>query len=65
MTERIAEGAKIRRQSAVTVINSLRSRRGDRSTLAGTNALRTTRSTLAEPEGNAQRGGSNLFLALK
>ena len=34
MTERIAEGAKIRRQSAVTVINSLRSRRGDRSTLA-------------------------------
>ena len=34
MTERIAEGAKIRRQSAVTVINALRSRRGDRSTLA-------------------------------
>jgi hypothetical protein len=34
MTERIAEGAKIRRQSVVTVINALRSRRGDRSTLA-------------------------------
>jgi hypothetical protein len=41
MTERIAEGAKIRRQSAVTVINALRSRRGDRSTLALLDGQRT------------------------
>jgi len=39
MTERIAEGAKIRRQSAVTVIN----------------ALRTTRSTLAPLDGYRRR----------